>query len=398
MNDEKTFAVISVNYKNGQLSKMDELRTYYEDKGEEVQDEGFVLDTCNRFEHYFVAEDLTEASQYIGQVAKDIGTSNTTAYYDKKAVKHGMRVASGLESAALGDDEILKQFKEAFRQKEINDKFLNSFFESTVQTAKKVRDETCISEGTVSITNAAVNEAKKHVDDFKEKNVAVIGAGDVGKDLITTLEPRVNGEIYLVNRTVEKAEDVIQSNDVAAEAFGLSELEDVLWNSQVVFSATSASEPVVGTSFTVPKDSFYVDLANPGDLDLPDDYDVLDLDYINSLVDENQEKKLKAAKSAMHIIHESYLQFERKNRKQESAEIVKKFKKEVDKHKQENLDTAESRIDNLDTKTSEVLGDFADGLTNDIMGDIIRRLHELAVEEDEESLEVAERILTDSEP
>ena len=398
MIDDKTFAVLSVSYKNGELNKMDELRKHYEERGGEVEKDGFVVDTCNRFEHYFVAEDLTEASKYIGKAAREIGTQHTIALYDKMAVKHGMKVASGLDSAALGDDEILSQFKDSYHSYNVEDDFLQSFFESTVQTAKKVRKETDITKGTVSIVQAAINEADSYVEDFPNKNIAIIGAGEVGQDLIKSLEPRTKGEIYLVNRTFEKADRVIEYNDYDAEAYDFSDLESVLWNSHVVFSATSSTEPVIDQSITPNLNCLFVDLANPRDIDLPDKFEVLDLDYINSVVSKNQENKNEAASKADLIIDRSYKHFKNKVQREKSSDIVKDFKKEVDAHKEENLSIAESRFYHQDMKTAEMLEEFADGLANDIMGDIVERLHQIAVEEDEDSLETAKKLLTGENP
>ncbi len=217
--------------------------------------EAAVLGTCNRVELYLarpetgapvhaplVAEYLSELH---GVPTADIHP-HLYEHADAEAVKHLFRVASGLDSVVVGEDQIAGQVKEAFDSAQragATGPLLNALFPAAARASKRVRTETGLAQGQVSVASAAVGFLKEVFDRFTDKTVLVIGAGEMGRLTLTHIQELHPAAILVANRSPERAAAL--AAECGGAALPWEQLDDGLARADIVVSTTGAAEPVV---------------------------------------------------------------------------------------------------------------------------------------------------------
>ena len=217
--------------------------------------EAAILGTCNRVELYLarpetgspvhaplVAEFLAE----LHGVRPDAIHPHLYEHADSDAVRHLFRVAAGLDSVVLGEDQIAAQVKTAFEsaQKfEAVGSLLNSLFPAALRTSKRVRTETGLGAGQVSVASAAVAYLREIFETFTDKTVLVIGAGEMAQLTLTHLKALEPAGVLVTNRTAEKA--IALAAECGGAAVPWDQLDDALAKADIVLSTTGASEPIV---------------------------------------------------------------------------------------------------------------------------------------------------------
>lgn len=224
--------------------------------------EAAVLSTCNRFEVYYAATDPREAmarvTNYLSQRANlpvSVLRKNLFMLSGDDAVWHVMRVAGGLDSLVVGEGQILSQVRQchlhSIEEDGCGGKVLSRLLQSAVAAGKRVRSETAISKGSVSISSAAVELSEMlSLQDlqlpFSEARLAVIGAGKMTRLLITHLASRGLEKITIVNRSLKSPQELAeQFPDVDIEIKLMDDLWDVVAKSDIVYTATSAVDYII---------------------------------------------------------------------------------------------------------------------------------------------------------
>jgi glutamyl-tRNA reductase len=222
--------------------------------------EAVILSTCNRVELYLarVLDRATRATtpldadavcgflaDFHGVTAADI-RPHVYVRENNDAVRHLFRVAASLDSLIVGEGQIAGQVKTAY---ELAQKFagpgplLHALFPHARRVAKRVRSETGISRGHVSVSSAAVDYVRQVFDHFGDKTILVIGAGKMGEltlKHLRRLEPR---RIFVANRSSDKAQAVARG--CGGEAVAWERLDEMLARADIVLSTTGAPEPIV---------------------------------------------------------------------------------------------------------------------------------------------------------
>jgi glutamyl-tRNA reductase len=214
-----------------------------------------LLATCNRVELYAAADDDATAPE-VGSLtawlasyhAIGAGTlaGHLVAHHDEAMVAHLFRVASSLESLVLGEGQILGQVRDAYRAAVAGGAvgpILHEVFQQAIRVGKRVREETGLDRGKLSVASVAVDLAREVFDTFGDKTVLVIGAGKMGELTLEHLGELRPGRILVTNRSPGKAE-------AAASRFGgvavpFERLNGALAEADLVVSTTAAEEPIV---------------------------------------------------------------------------------------------------------------------------------------------------------
>ena len=248
-----------------------------------VTHEAVVLSTCNRAELYIACDDDAETKSRLidfvsdfHDVARDQILPHVYDLSDLEAARHLFRVAAGLDSLVVGEPQILGQVKEAHAAAaEVRSAgpVLNRLFHSSFVVGKRVRTETAIGSGAVSISYAAVALARKIFGDLKGRSVAVIGAGEMGKLTATHMRSQGVQHITIVSRTVAHAARTAEAIG-GATAAPWDELDPTLEACDIVISATGASAPILTKArieaVMRPRRSrplFIIDIAVPRDVE-----------------------------------------------------------------------------------------------------------------------------------
>src|SRR5215218_2712109 len=218
---------------------------------EEVR-EAVVLSTCNRTEVYASVEryhpgvgTLRDALSESAFVAPEELVDHVYTYHDTAAVAHLFTVAAGLDSALLGESEILGQVRRAWEvaaEEGASGPTLNVLFRHAVEVGKRVRHETGIGRRLTSLSSAAVTLAGDRLGGLRGRRVLVIGAGAMGERIATVAASR-GAHVVVANRTVERARVVAER--VGGTAVGLLSLPSALAEVDAVLTSTGSTTPLV---------------------------------------------------------------------------------------------------------------------------------------------------------
>ena len=262
--------------------------------GYEVRDL-FVLSTCNRSEIYGISENADQLVKlFCSQTQGSADLFKTLAYRKSglDAVKHLFDVGAGLDSQILGDYEIVGQLRKAMKfAKERG--FIHSFLDRTLnqvlQSSKEIKNNTTLSDGTVSVAFAAVQYLRERCDSLKNKRILLLGTGKIGtitcKNLVDYLP---TSHITLMNRTPEKAESLASSFNLKTAS--LENLREELRLTDIILVATNAPEPIILAEDLLhdPRKKIIIDLSIPCNVERK----VMNLQHI-TLMDVDGLSKLK---------------------------------------------------------------------------------------------------------
>ena len=244
--------------------------------------ESVILSTCNRTEVYVVAEkfhgafsDVRELLQEISGLTADQLTPHLFSEHDDHAVNHLFGVVSGLDSAVLGESEIVGQVKSAWetsRRVESSRTTLNLLFRHALEVGKRARTETAISRGTASVSHAAVEMATEILGSLSGKKVVVIGAGEMGTGIARALSADARADVVVLNRSHDRARELADS--VGATVRDFTELQDALAQADVLLTSTGSGDVIVSTEALVSartnsgsRPLLIVDIAVPRDVE-----------------------------------------------------------------------------------------------------------------------------------
>lgn len=295
--------------------------------------ESLIVSTCNRVEIYACVQDSVTGVDRIKQFISDYhGLSRESldqslyVYPDAQGVRHTFRVASSLDSMVVGEAQILGQLKDAFDislKTKTTSTILNKLIKKAISVAKRVRTETKLAEGAVSISTAAVELAKKIFGELEGKTVMLLGAGEMAELAAQHLLGNGVKNIMVANRTFERAEEL--ALEFKGDAIRFEHFPDAMVMIDILICATGAPKYVVNRDMIAKavkerrhKPIFLIDISNPRNIDpevdKEDNVYLYDIDDLQSKVDVNTEGRAAEAAKAEELIAlevETYLQWER---------------------------------------------------------------------------------------
>ena len=293
----------------------------------QVTREAVVLSTCNRAEIYGGAESDEAAescgrfiSEYNG-VAWDALEPHVVIYRGPEAADHLFRVAAGLDSLVVGEPQILGQVKDAFATAaglKSTGALTNRLFTSAFSVGKRVRSETGLGEGAVSISYAAIALAKKIFGDLEGLNVLILGAGEMAKLTGVHLRAQNVKQLTIASRTFESAQAL--AAHLHGRAVPWTSISQALAGSDIVVTATGATEPVLtraGIEEAMrPRRSrplFVIDIAVPRDVEPAagrlDQVFLYNIDDLQTIVKENLARRTTEVARAETIVREEVARF-----------------------------------------------------------------------------------------
>src|SRR5262245_33101116 len=212
-----------------------------------------VLSTCNRAELYVACEDMDAARSGLVSFVSTFHGVDTSALEphlyqvaDLEAARHLFRVAAGLDSLVVGEPQILGQVKEvhgAARQASTAGPLLNRLFHSSFAVGKRVRSETGLGSGAVSVSYGAVALAEKIFGNLDGRAVVVIGAGEMGKLTAQHMKSQGVRHVTIVSRTMAHAARTADAIG-GATAAPWDDMDAALAASDIVITATGAAAPI----------------------------------------------------------------------------------------------------------------------------------------------------------
>ncbi len=328
-----------------------------------------ILSTCNRTELYAVPEQASPLYEECADQGKTVeaitrwlceyhklgpGELESALYLhgNEQAVRHLMRVASGLDSMVLGEPQILGQIKSAYavaQQAATLGTTLHRTFEEVFTVAKQVRTETAIGESPVSVAFAAVTLAQQIFTDIHTASALMIGAGRTIELVVQHLKEAGVTNIVVANRTLTNAREL--SRKYGVKEVLLSDIPEVLVHTDIVVSSTASQLPILGKGAVERalkarrhKPIFMVDLAVPRDIEpevaeLEDVY-LYTVDDLREVIDDSLKNRQEAALEAEIIIDKGVEVFMRKQRGLGIVATLRNFRDKAEQQRDAELDKA----------------------------------------------------------
>jgi glutamyl-tRNA reductase len=348
---------------------------------QELGDEAYVLSTCNRTELYLVGEDPEPRAALVDFLARaehvPAHEFEPHCYYmtDNDAARHLFRVASGLDSMVLGEDQVLGQVRSAFQASQAAgtvQRSLGRTLPMAIEVGRRVRSETSIGRGSVSPSSVAVTLAQRTLGDLRARSVLVIGAGEAGKATARSLVQAGVERIVVTNRSTQRAEHVTSA--VPAVAVPFDELAEALYRADIAIGCTSATEHVVSADelrgvmarrqggpllcidIAVPRD------FDPGVADIPGVH-LYNIDDLEEASTETRNERAREAAAAEVIVEEAVQEYRSWEKTQEvvpaigaiyeQAEVIRRAEVERTLRRLASL-SAEDRV-LIDLMTSSIV-------------------------------------------
>ncbi len=364
-------------------------RAYARLEGLYPQLEVVILSTCNRVEMY-CAQPPTDSLPTLPQFAQFLSEFHAVPQDDfvgelreltgPPVVRHLFEVVSSLDSMVLGEPQIVNQVKEAYRLAEASDAcgpLTHALFQGAIRTSSRVRTETKLSEGRVSIASVAVGEFARNIfDSFSDKLVLVIGAGEMAEETLRYLKDAGAREVVVINRSPERA--LRLATEWGGVAVPWSDLDSWLGRADVIVSTTGADRPIVDAlrfqqARQAQRDrvSIILDLGAPRDFDPRvgdlDNVFLHDIDSLQKICEENRKARSREIHKAHVIIEEETSNFLAEFYRRASSDLVVRLREGWHELAQQELDKLFRKSSHFDDVDREAIERTVERIVNKLL-------------------------------
>ena len=344
--------------------------------------EGIILSTCNRTETYTVSESKDSPnkaakafwSNYLGVDLKPL-EPYLYSYSDLDAARHLSRVAAGLDSQILGEFQVLGQVREAFTSAakcETVETLLSQIFHCAITVGRRVRNETSISKGSLSISYSGVQLAKQLLGDLSGLKTLLVGVGETGELVAKALRSLGAGELTVINRTDSRAEAL--ASELNAKAAPFENLHQILKHTNLVISSVEAPNYLITKPMLQQHANgtrVLIDLSIPRSID-PQVAEVANvhlynLDDLAALAQEHKEARKAAIAEAEKIIEEEMTRLQNWWESLKATPAIKAIRQQADDIRQRELEKAIKLLPSLTAEEIKTL----DKLTRSIVDKVL---------------------------
>ena len=359
--------------------------------------EAVVLSTCNRTEVYVVAEkfhpaygDLRQFFSTLAFVSPEELADHLYVHDADSAASHLFRVASGVDSAVVGEAEILGQVRNAWDVAQVEGcagSQLNLLFRHALEVGKRARTETGIGRHIASVSTAAVAMAEQRLGALGGRGILVMGAGDMGEGMVRALASKGVTDIRIANRTWENAAELAER--VGGRAIHLDELEGSLAEVDLLLTGTGATSMIIEhsdiariVSARAGRDLLIVDVAVPRDVDpsvseLPG-VTLLDMDDLRSFAEAGMAERRREVALVETMIDEELDRFVSIRAAREVAPLVAALHEQADEVRRSELERYRARLGELDDRQLELVEALTHGIVAKMLHQPTVRLKDAA--------------------
>jgi glutamyl-tRNA reductase len=365
--------------------------------------EASILSTCNRLEIYALLRHPEEGTSAVGEFLSQVSglaveelSPHLFAYHHEAAIDHLLRVAAGLDSLVLGEGQILSQVKKMVRlgqdYRSVGP-ILNRLLNQAVSTGKRVRSETNLGTGAVSISSAAVELAQLKVGQARgldelvpldQEQVAVVGAGRMARLLLQHLQAKGCRGVVLLNRTVARAEQLAGDfPQLPVQCRPINELDHCLSTCSLVFTSTAAEDPIISRArldkLNRRSSLMLIDIGVPRNISADAGelagVECFDVDDLQEVVARNQEARREMAAEAEALLREEAQLFLDWWDGLEAVPLVNRLRTQLEEIREQELQKALSRMGpDLSARERKVVEALSKGIINKVLHTPVTRL------------------------
>jgi glutamyl-tRNA reductase len=373
--------------------------------------EAVVLSTCNRTEIYAVVERFHGAYDEIQKFLSETSGINVEdiephlySQWDEEAIKHLFEVSSGLDSAVLGESEIIGQVRNAWEvamAEGASRNTLNLLFRYALEVGKRARTETAISRSTASVSHAAVEMAEDIIGSLAGKRVLVVGAGEMGEGVATALAREGAEHVTVLNRTESRGEALAKK--VGAKVSSFEQLEQELSTTDVLVACTGSGNVIIDQAMlrrareNVSTPVLIVDIALPRDVDdkvaeLPG-VTLRDLDHLSAWAQRGLELRAAEVNQVRAIIGDEVQRFSQDQAQRQAAPLVAQLREVVESVRHAEMERYGARLGEMTDEQREAVDSIVRGIVAKLLHSPSVRLREAAGTPQGERLSAAVRDL-----
>jgi glutamyl-tRNA reductase len=318
-----------------------------------------ILSTCNRVEIYLgradadIAPDADLMAEYLGEIhhlGPELIRQHLYQHDGAEAVLHLFRVTASLDSMIVGESQVAGQVKRAYEladQRGAVGPALHSAFQHAQRAAKRVRTETGIARGNVSVSSVAVAYVREVFDRFGDKIILVIGAGKMGELTLKHLQRLSPRQIVVANRSPEKAQAVART--CGGTAIAWEQLDRALVDADIVLSTTGAPEPIMPrrrydailAQRTSGRPVVILDIAVPRDFDARihdgDRTFLFNIDDLQRIRDQTLRDRIKHLNPAEDIVERERTRFLHEWQRKKNGPIIARLTEDLEAKRREVL-------------------------------------------------------------
>lgn len=369
-------------------------------------EEYVIIRTCNRLEVYVSTQNNSAVRAFLeGLVRSTIPFSDRQVWYfleDKECIKHLFTVVCGIDSLIVGEDQIQHQIRDAFAEAQRNGHIgrkLYALFNNALIVGKRVRTETELNKGAVSVGYAAIELAEQKIGSLKDMSIAIIGAGDMAGIIAKNLVGKGPRTVIVSNRTFDRAKEL--AKELEGTAIGFDRLEEIVGKSDLVLVATSAKHNILGTELVSKamngrqeRPLLIIDVSVPTNVD-PDvekipGVSLRTMASLDAIAAENVARRTKEISKAEKIIREELLRMEKENKCNAAEEIIRKMALDFEEIRTGEVMKAMKFSDHAFSE--ELIDNLTHAITSKISSEIIKNLRKAALDDDTDVLEAAKYI------
>ena len=356
-----------------------------------------VLSTCNRIEIYAFAErfhggyqDVREFLAQQAGLAPEEVADHLYAHHDTEAVRHLFSVAAGLDSAVVGEHEVLGQVRDAWeaaRDEGTVGASLGGLFRHALETGKRARTETSIARGIASVSQAAVALAADRIGGIAGRTVLVIGAGEMAEGTVKSLAKAGAAEVLVANRTWERA--VALASACNGHAVPLDQLSGALARVDMLVTTTGAQTLILEAADLdalatdrAGRDLVIVDVAVPRDVDpsarrIPG-VTLLDMDDIGSFIDKGLEGRNNEVESVRTIVDAEVDRYQAMVSAREVAPLISDLRAGAEVVRTAELERYAAKLAALEPAERAAVEALTKGIVNKLLHEPTIRLKDAA--------------------
>lgn len=348
--------------------------------GREHVGEAVVLSTCNRIEVYAVAEKFHGAYHDIrsffceqSYLPPEAVSDHLYVHYDADAAHHLFTVAAGLDSAVLGENEILGQVRSAWevaQREAASGASLNLLFRHAIEVGKRVRTETGISRHIASVSQAAVAMAEQAIGSLAGRRALVLGAGEMGESMVRVLADAGVADLCIANRTWQTAVELAEQ--VGGRAIRLVDLPAALREADVLLTSTGATSimvehaelesavaarnaPLLIVDVAVPRD------VDPSAADLPG-VTLLDMDDLRAFAEVGIGERQREVASVQQLVADELERFVSVSTAREVAPLIASLRARAEEVRRRELARLAPKLEGLSEREQEAVEALTKGI------------------------------------
>jgi glutamyl-tRNA reductase len=365
--------------------------------------EGMIVSTCNRVEIYALVEDAPQGLRALQDFVLDYhGMPRSTQesalfqYSEEAVVRHIFRLAAGLDSMVLGDDQIMGQIKSAYaasRQAGIAGKVLHRLVDRALACGKLVRTQTQIASHPVSVVSVALDQAERHLGDLRSRHCLIIGAGHTADLALKLLTSKQSGRLGVINRSNDRA--ALLAARYHAQAWLFDQMMQAMMDHDIIICATTAP------SFLIPAglieqsaratSRLFLDLSVPRGIDpagvrVTNDH-LIDMDTLQVKSSENQGARAAEIDRAEALIDPEVLAFLDWRAAESVVPTIRDLKSYAEQIRTAELNRALSRLSTLTPAERQTIESLTVAIVNKLLHEPI-----MALKDPESGLEVAQAL------